>query len=92
MTTHRLLCAVAVLVILSPANGARPDGADLYAEFCQGCHNNNAAGLQQFTGSIKEFQGILEGERDTTMPDFYGVFGPEEVAELYRYIRGPEPD
>jgi mono/diheme cytochrome c family protein len=85
------LYAAATLLLLLPPIGAADNGADLYADFCQSCHNEDAAGLQQFDGSIDEFQGILEGERDTNMPDFYGVFGPEEVGALYRYITGSEP-
>ena len=85
-----LLSAVVAWVLLSPAISVAADGADIYANFCQGCHQENAVGLQQFNGTPEEFQGILEGERDNNMPDFYGVFGPDEVAALYGYITNAE--
>jgi mono/diheme cytochrome c family protein len=91
MTTRQAVYAAVAGLMLSPTPGLAADGADIFANFCQGCHGENAAGLRQFNGSTEEFQGILEGERDNNMPDFYGVFGPEEVAALYRFITGSEP-
>jgi mono/diheme cytochrome c family protein len=91
MKTHSAIYAAVAWLMLSPALGIAADGADIFANFCQGCHGENAEGLRQFNGSAEEFQGILEGERDNNMPDFYGVFGPEEVAALYQFITGSEP-
>jgi mono/diheme cytochrome c family protein len=86
-----MIVAAAAWLLLSPSPGIAAEAAELFANFCQGCHGENAEGLRQFKGSAEEFQGILEGERDNNMPDFYGVFGPEEVATLYQFITGSEP-
>ena len=61
------------------------DGQELYEEYCQSCHQPDAAGLEEFEGSLQDFAGILEGETED-MPDFYGFFNEEEVAALYKYI------
>ena len=61
-------------------------GAKLYKEFCQGCHGEDKAGLQQFSGSLEDLQMILEGETTEEMPDFYGVFDEGEVASIFAYL------
>jgi len=80
----RVLISAGVL-LLPPATFA--DGTELFANFCQGCHGENSKVLQDFPGTLDRFQEILEGDTED-MPDFYGTFGPEEVAELYQYVTG----
>jgi mono/diheme cytochrome c family protein len=79
-----LRVSIAAGVLLLPS-AALADGAELFADFCQGCHGDNAEIFQAFSGTQDRFREILEGDTED-MPDFYGTFSPEEVAELYQYV------
>ena len=83
-----------VLFCTSPAVQAA-DGASIYGGFCKSCHGENAVGLREYAGSPEQFRATLEGEANPTMPDFYGVFDDDEIAELYGYVMmhigGSEP-
>jgi len=79
-----LRVSIAAGVLLLPS-AAFADGGELFADFCQGCHGDNAEILQAFSGTIDRFREILEGDTED-MPDFYSTFSPEEVTELYQYV------
>ena len=80
--TLRAPIAAGVLLLQS---AALADGGELFADFCKGCHGENAEILQAFSGTHDRFREILEGDTED-MPDFYGTFSPEEVTELYQYV------
>jgi mono/diheme cytochrome c family protein len=80
------LCLFIAAVDLPAESVAR--GAELFAEFCQGCHGENRSGLGQYAGELDSLRLILEGETNE-MPDFFGIFSDEEVEALYAYLASP---
>ena len=63
-------------------------GAENYETYCASCHGKDRGGLVNFEGQLEDLQLILEGET-MNMPDFYGVFSEEEVADLFAFISQP---
>lgn len=68
------------------ASEASERGTKNYMQFCQGCHGADKAGLVNFTGELEDLQAILDGETNQ-MPDFYGVFSEDEIADIYAFLR-----
>ncbi len=64
-------------------------GGDLYNEFCERCHEDPAAGLADFEGSREDLVERLEGMTEE-MPDFWGLFTPDEITALYAYIHNSQ--
>ncbi len=62
------------------------EGGDLYNEFCERCHEDPAVGLADFEGSREDLVERLEGMTEE-MPDFWGLFTPDEITALYAYIQ-----
>lgn len=81
-------CSLACLLLYSLAGiaGNAENGAKSYTQFCAGCHGADKAGLANFTGGLEDLQAILDGETNQ-MPDFYGVFSDEEVADIFAFIQ-----
>jgi cytochrome c5 len=65
------------------------EGGDLYNEFCERCHEDPAAGLADFEGSREDLVERLEGMTEE-MPDFWGLFTPDEITALYAYIQNSQ--
>ena len=65
-------------------------GADLYAQYCERCHNPGATGLVEYRGTPEDFRDRLEGITEE-MPDFWGMFSDDEVAALYGYLQSTLP-
>ena len=86
-----VVCAMTVLALLLfyPMTGVAEsleNGSKTYTQFCAGCHGADKAGLANFTGGLEELQAILDGET-SQMPDFYGVFSEEEVADIFAFLQ-----
>ena len=81
MTFRVLLLA---LLITAP-QWAAADGAELYATYCKQCHGENADMMTGGLASRARFQEVLEGVTED-MPDFYGLFEPEQVDALFEYV------
>lgn len=81
----------ALLLLLSAPGvaGNIENGSQTYAQFCAGCHGADKAGLANFAGGLEDLQAILDGET-SQMPDFYGVFSEEEVADIFAFIESTE--
>ncbi len=62
------------------------EGGDLYNEFCERCHEDPALGMADFEGSREDLVERLEGMTEE-MPDFWGLFTPDEITALYAYIQ-----
>ena len=62
------------------------EGGDLYNEFCERCHEDPGVGLAAFEGSREDLVERLEGMTEE-MPDFWGLFTPDEITSLYAYIQ-----
>ena len=77
--------ALLLTIGLAPLSAVAADGEELFAEYCQSCHEPDAAVLKEFQGSRERFNEILEGETQD-MPDFFGFFQEDEVEALYQYI------
>ena len=71
------------------ANEAVERGTKNYLQFCQGCHGVDKAGLANFQGELQDLQAILDGETNQ-MPDFYGVFSDDEVADIFAFLQVTE--
>jgi mono/diheme cytochrome c family protein len=71
-------------LMVTPA-GVHAEGAELYEIYCSNCHGKNAEMLNGVVGTPERFREILEGATED-MPDFYGVFEPEQVEALYEYV------
>lgn len=71
------------------ANEAAERGTKNYLQFCQGCHGVDKAGLVNFQGELQDLRAILDGETNQ-MPDFYGVFSDDEVADIYAFLQVTE--
>ena len=80
--TMRVVIAAGVLLLPAVVFA---DGAELYSNFCKSCHGENAEVLRSFAGTSDRFREVLEGDTQN-MPDFYGIFSSEQVAELYQYV------
>lgn len=80
---------LALAVLLSSAAAtAEPDielGAELYADFCAGCHGDDLAGVQNFSDDLARFTERLEGVTED-MPDFAGTFEPDEIAAMHAFL------
>lgn len=68
------------------ASEASERGEKNYLQFCQGCHGADKAGLVNFSGELGDLQAILDGETNQ-MPDFYGVFSEDEVADIFAFLQ-----
>lgn len=80
--------ALSALLFFKPMVSASEDlerGLKNYVQFCAGCHGVDKAGLVNFQGELEDLQALLDGET-SQMPDFYGVFSEDEVAEIYAYL------
>jgi mono/diheme cytochrome c family protein len=71
------------------ASDAVERGTGNYLQFCQGCHGADKAGLVNFQGGLEDLQAILDGETNQ-MPDFYGVFSEDEVADIYAFLKASD--
>ena len=65
-------------------------GAKHYVQFCLGCHGEDKAGLSSYQGGLEDLLARLDGETTDQMPDFYGVFSEDEVAEIYAYLKATD--
>jgi mono/diheme cytochrome c family protein len=81
-----LLAVLLTMALQSVQAGDAAAGAELFANFCQGCHGADKSGIGQYAGALEDLQLILEGETTNQMPDFYGVFSEDEVNALYSYL------
>jgi mono/diheme cytochrome c family protein len=87
-----LLVASAVGALYSTtasASDAIERGTSTYLQFCGGCHGADKAGLVNFQGGLADLQAILDGETNQ-MPDFYGVFSEDEVADIYAFLKASD--
>ena len=75
-----------ILITLSGSADNAEQGSQSYAQFCAGCHGADKAGLANFEGGLEDLQAILDGETNQ-MPDFYGVFSEEEVADIFAFLQ-----
>lgn len=85
---------LASLALLFALNGQAADvelGAELYADFCAGCHGENREGVQNFSDDIARFTERLEGVTED-MPDFAGTFYPDEIESLHAFLALPHDD
>jgi mono/diheme cytochrome c family protein len=83
------LVAISAAIFFGPtasASEAVERGTKNYLQFCQGCHGADKAGLVNFQGGLEDLQAILDGETNQ-MPDFYGVFSEDEVADIYAFLK-----
>ena len=76
----------AIFSVTAVASEEAERGAESYVQFCEGCHGADKAGLANFEGGLEDLQAILDGETNQ-MPDFYGVFGEDEVADIYAFLQ-----
>jgi mono/diheme cytochrome c family protein len=60
-------------------------GAELYVEYCIGCHGENKIGLKDYSGDLQSFTDRLEGLTEE-MPDFAGFFETDEIEALHAYL------
>ena len=74
-----------MMIGLAASAATAADGQELFAEFCQSCHEPDATVLKEFQGSKERFTEILEGDTQD-MPDFFGFFEEDEIEALYQYI------
>ncbi len=83
-----LLAAAPVALANSESASAEQisEGGDLYNEFCERCHEDPGIGLAAFEGSRDDLVERLEGMTEE-MPDFWGLFTPDEITALYAYIQ-----
>jgi len=81
---------------LAGAAIAQPDGAELYAQYCAGCHGARLEGgtspgllapaLKHGTDRDSIYKSIAEGSPDFGMPGFAATMNPAEVAALTDYV------
>jgi mono/diheme cytochrome c family protein len=91
----RKLLAVALLVVTSPAaaQDAAAIGEEVYEQHCQSCHGEKL----RSAGAIPDLRDLGENERakfDTMvmegrgqMPAWQGIVSPQELDQLWAYIR-----
>jgi len=87
------LVAVSAAMLCGPTVSASEvveRGTKNYVLFCQGCHGEDKAGLSNYQGGLEDLQARLDGETTDQMPDFYGVFSEDEVAEIYAYLKATD--
>jgi mono/diheme cytochrome c family protein len=60
-------------------------GAEIYAQFCTGCHGADATGLAGFSGERERFDLVIDGG-SPFMPDFSGTISEEERDSLFAYV------
>ena len=84
-----LLAALLSMALQSVQAGDAAAGAELFANFCQGCHGADKSGIGQYAGALEDLQLILEGETTNQMPDFYGIFSESEADDIYAYLVAP---
>jgi mono/diheme cytochrome c family protein len=60
-------------------------GAELYVEYCIGCHGENKIGLKDYSADLQSFTDRLEGLTEE-MPDFAGFFETDEIEALHAYL------
>jgi mono/diheme cytochrome c family protein len=81
--------AVSLLMLVSTIASANPElielGAEVYADYCQGCHGEDKDGLRNYNGSLENLRARLEGVTEN-MPDFAGFFDEEEIIALQAYL------
>lgn len=85
----RALLILTAMMLFTPAvnaSEAAERGEKSYQQFCQGCHGGDKAGVANFTGGLEDLLAILDGETNQ-MPDFYGVFSEDEVAEIFAFLQ-----
>lgn len=76
------------LLLVSTGSAAEPDielGAELYTDFCAGCHGDDLAGVQNFSDDLSAFTDRLEGITED-MPDFAGTFETDEIAAMHAFL------
>jgi mono/diheme cytochrome c family protein len=87
------LIAVSAAMFCAPtvtASEVVERGTINYVQFCLGCHGEDKAGLSSYQGGLEDLQARLDGETTDQMPDFYGVFSEDEVAEIYAYLKATD--
>jgi mono/diheme cytochrome c family protein len=67
------------------ATGDAALGAELYNQYCVGCHGDSAIGLAKFNGELERLQFMLNGE-SVYMPDFTGMFTDEEINNIHAFL------
>jgi mono/diheme cytochrome c family protein len=60
-------------------------GAELFGEYCAGCHGVDKSGLADYRGELYAFTERMEGVTEN-MPDFAGMFEADEIAALHAYL------
>jgi mono/diheme cytochrome c family protein len=60
-------------------------GAEVYVDYCQGCHGDDKSGLADYNDSLENFSERLEGVTEN-MPDFAGFFDDDEILALHAYL------
>jgi mono/diheme cytochrome c family protein len=78
--------AITIFASEPPPAGDTARGQRLYEEYCRRCHGDDRAGLATFQASQEELKLRLEGQLRENMPDFFGVFREEEIADLHAYL------
>ncbi len=64
-------------------------GADLYGQYCIGCHGDGAVGLSTFNGQLERLQFMLTGG-SAYMPDFTGMFTDEDINNIHAFLMSAE--
>ncbi|HEY7900761.1 MAG TPA: cytochrome c [Caulobacteraceae bacterium] len=91
------LIAIAAIVAFAGRATAEPEGKTLYGAWCQGCHQENGAGIK---GAFPALAGdavvdgaagplidkVLRGKAG--MPAFAGSLSDAEIAAVTSYVRG----
>jgi mono/diheme cytochrome c family protein len=81
-----LVAGLAGSPLLAMADQQQIDsGAELYVEYCTGCHGENKSGLTGYSGDLQSFIDRLEGLTEE-MPDFAGFFDEDEIEALHAYL------
>ncbi len=78
--------AITVLASEPASAGDAARGQGIYEEYCRRCHGDDRAGLATYQASQEELKLRLEGQLRENMPDFFGVFREEEIADLHAYL------
>lgn len=89
----RTVLAVLLAGSLMGGTARAQDGEDVYAEHCASCHGEKL----RSTGAIPDLRDLGEGDRarfDTMvlegrgqMPAWQGVLSPEEIDQVWAYVR-----
>ena len=81
--------AVTTEAVTDVAAADATQGADLYGQYCVGCHGDGAAGLSAFNGELERLQFMLNGG-SAYMPDFTGMFTDEDINNIHAYLTSTE--